>query len=197
MGLFGVIIDDIAVGEIQMSGHGVDPFTAFISGVENLLNLSFGTIYPIVNGIIIAIVLFIDHKLIGITTILNMSLIGFFADLTRESLLSAFINANLTLKILIFVVSLILMGLGISFYLKSDLGGGAYDAIQLIMTDKIKGLQYKYSRIIWYVISVIIGFIGRAVLGIGTVVNAFLMGPIVSFFDIHLTSKFYDRNQKN
>ena len=33
MRLFGVIIDDIAVGEIQMSGLGVDPFTAFISGV--------------------------------------------------------------------------------------------------------------------------------------------------------------------
>lgn len=110
MGLFGVIIDGIAVGGIQMSGLGVDPFTSFISGVGNLLNLSFGTIYPIINGIIIVIVLFIDRKLIGITTILNMSLIGFFADLTRESLLSAFINANLTLKILIFGVSLILMG---------------------------------------------------------------------------------------
>ncbi|MFO3715424.1 MULTISPECIES: hypothetical protein [Anaerococcus] len=65
------------------------------------------------------------------------------------------------------------------------------------MTDKINGLQYKYSHIICDVISVIIGFIGRAVLGIGTVANAFLMGPIVSFFDTHLTSKCYDRNQKN
>lgn len=72
--------------------------------------------------------------------------------------------------------------------------GGAYDAIQLIMTNKIKSLQYKYSRIICDVISVIMGYIGRAVLGVGTVINAFLMGPIVSFFDKHLTSKFYDRN---
>ncbi|MBM0045465.1 hypothetical protein JNO63_00005 [Anaerococcus sp. mt242] len=67
---------------------------------------------------------------------------------------------------------------------------GDYDAIQLIMTDKIKSLQYKYSRIICDVISVIIGYIGRAVLGVGTVINAFLMGPIVSVFDKHLLLNF-------
>ncbi|WP_296140822.1 YitT family protein [uncultured Anaerococcus sp.] len=173
-----------------MSGLGVDSFTAFVSGIGNLLNMNFGTIYPIVNGIIIVIVLFINRSLIGITTVLNMGLIGFSADLFRQFLLTTFPNANLTLKFVIFILSLILMGLGISFYLNSDLGGGAYDAIQLIMTDKIKSLQYKYSRIICDVISVIIGYIGRAVLGVGTVINAFLMGPIVSVFDKHLLLNF-------
>jgi|GEM_PF-5244728 len=31
MGLIGVIIDRIAVGGIQMSNLGVDPFTSFVS----------------------------------------------------------------------------------------------------------------------------------------------------------------------
>lgn len=86
MAILGVSLIAFGVGVVQFSALGVDPFTAAVVGSANIFNTRFGVIYPIITTIFIVIIFFIEKKLLGIVTFLNMILIGPIADFTLQNL---------------------------------------------------------------------------------------------------------------
>ena len=70
------------------------------------------------------------------------------------------------------------MSCGIATYIKADLGVGAIDLISEIISRKTK-VQYRLVRVIGDTAFVVIGYILRGTVGVGTVVAAFLTGPTV------------------
>ncbi|MBQ1376793.1 MAG: hypothetical protein IIY77_02380, partial [Lachnospiraceae bacterium] len=82
-------------------------------------------------------------------------------------------------------------------YITADLGVSSYDSIALIITETWKKGKFKYVRILCDFICVALGvslfFIGGgrwssigAVVGVGTIVTAFFMGPLIAFFRKHI-----------
>ena len=93
-----------------------------------------------------------------------------------------------------FISGFILLCLGSSFYMTADLGVSTYDAVALIISDTWKKGEFKYIRICTDIICVVGGNVlflsgGGSVrqtmqlVGIGTIVTAFLMGPLIDFFN--------------
>ena len=72
MSLFGVIICAISVGIFKLAAFGVDPFQAFMSGMDQLIPIEFGTLYVIVNAILLLFSLIADRHNIGIATFINL-----------------------------------------------------------------------------------------------------------------------------
>lgn len=79
----------------------------------------------------------------------------------------------------------------------ADLGVSTYDAVALIMTNKWKLGKFKFIRVITDVVCVAGGaglFLaghGEAgkistFIGIGTIITAFFMGPLIEFFNEHI-----------
>ena len=66
MSLFGVIICAIAVGIFKIAALGVDPFQSLMSGLDKLIPIEFGTLYVIVNAILLIFSLIADRHNIGI-----------------------------------------------------------------------------------------------------------------------------------
>ena len=77
------------------------------------------------------------------------------------------------------------------------MGVSTYDAIALIITGTWKIGRFKFVRIITDFTCVILGVIlflisGQevsglyAVVGLGTIISAFMMGPMIDYFNIHL-----------
>ena len=82
MSLFGVIICAISVGIFKIAALGVDPFQSLMSGLDKLIPISFGTLYVIVNLILLTFSLLVDRHNIGIATFINLFLLGYITEFT-------------------------------------------------------------------------------------------------------------------
>ena len=62
MTVFGVLICGFSVGMFDFSNLGVDPFQVFAHGVWLRTPLGFGTLYTIVNVIMLVAIFILDKK---------------------------------------------------------------------------------------------------------------------------------------
>lgn len=196
MTVIGTVFTGVSVGILRKAELGTDPFTAFVTGCANAVHSSYGILYPIIIGILLILVFFIDKHYIGLGTILNLFIIGAVADFSLK-LLNVLYEADtwmirgITLAIAIFVLCF-----ASSLYIAADLGVSSYDAVSLIMADK-KIAQYRFCRIFTDVICVLIAYVLHAqdCVGIGTIITAFGMGPIVQFFIRNVAEKILYRKE--
>ena len=85
MSLFGVIICAIAVGFFKIAALGVDPFQSFMSGMDQLIPIEFGTLYVIVNAFLLIFTLIVYRRNIGLATFINLFLLGYITQIGRAS----------------------------------------------------------------------------------------------------------------
>lgn len=76
MSLVGVIITAISIGAFKYAAFDVDPFLSFMSGMAALIPIDFGTLYVIVNTVLLLFSLLFDRHYIGIATLINLFLLG-------------------------------------------------------------------------------------------------------------------------
>ena len=180
--IIGTIMIAVTIGIMRILALGVDPFTSFILGLCNIFNTPFRIIYPIINGLILIFIFFLNRSMIGWGTLINLILIGPVADYSASIFENIYTNPTFTSKIIILIIATMVMAMNVSLYASTDIGVPAYDSL-FITINKIKpNMSLGRARIITDVISVIVGFIGKATLGIGTVLNVIIMGPTVEFF---------------
>jgi uncharacterized membrane protein YczE len=201
MSVFGVVICGISVGFFKRATFGVDPFQTFISGMDAVIPISFGTLYVIINICLLLFSLINDRHRIGIATVVNLFLLGYIADYSHQFLLWCIPKAGLLTRILLLLIAIVVMCLSSAFYFTADLGVSTYDAVSLIISGKWKVAPFKYCRIASDLVCVIVGVLlyflsgqplsGLAeMVGIGTIITAFFMGPLIEFFNIHVAQPF-------
>ena len=74
MSLAGVIICAMSVGLFKLAALGVDPFQSLMSGLDALIPIKFGTLYVIVNAVLLLFSIIADRHNIGIATFINLFL---------------------------------------------------------------------------------------------------------------------------
>lgn len=191
MALLGVAISGVCVGIFNTALLGADPFTVFVTGLGNLFRTSYGSIYPIITGAFLILVFFIDKHYIGIATIFNLFGVGMVGQSTFNLLTHFFQEPTLWVRVILLLIGLVLLCFGSSLYFTADLGVSAYDAIALIL-DKKTPIPFRFCRIGTDIICVAIGFIFDATIGIGTVLTAFFMGPVIQWFVDHVARPFLE-----
>ena len=207
MSALGVIICGISVGMFKHVALGVDPFQALMSGLDAVIPIHFGTLYVIVNLVLLSVALLLDRKKIGLATLINLFLLGYIAEFSRNIMRSLFPEPGLPLRLIILAAAIVIMCLASSFYFTADLGVSTYDAVALIWSEKQKKIRFSVCRIITDVICVIAGallclaagFTWQGVLGevnIGTIITAFFMGPLISLFNEKVAKPFLQRGEK-
>ena len=156
------------------SGSGVSPWTVLAQGISIRTDLSVGsTTFLISIGILI---FWIPLKQVpGIGTILNAIIIASTIDLTLPYLP----QPNETyLKLLQVCIGIFIVGLGSGIYLISNLGPGPRDGL-MIGLQKLTGTSIPLIRTILELSAVISGWLLGGVVGIGTVLFVFGIGPCV------------------
>ncbi len=78
----GVLVSGVSVGIFKLAAFGVDPFQSLMSGLDALIPISFGTLYVIVNALLLVFALVFDRHYIGIATFINLFLLGIGTVLT-------------------------------------------------------------------------------------------------------------------
>ncbi len=194
MSAAGVIICGMCVAVFKIAAFGVDPFQALMSGLDQLIPIPFGTLYVIVNVVLLSFSLIFDRHYIGIATFINLFLLGYITEFTYSLLHSLIPDPSFAVRclLLIFIVPVICIAL--SLYITADLGVSTYDAIALIMCNKWKIGKFKVIRVITDIICVLSGAVvfiiggGKftdipSFIGIGTIITAFFTGPLIDFFN--------------
>lgn len=201
MSIFGVLVCGISVGFFKRAAFGVDPFQSLMSGLDALLPISFGTLYVIVNLLLLLFSFAADRHYIGLATFINLFLLGYIVQFSYDFLLKYLPNLQLAGRFLCLVIGIVMLCLASSFYFVADLGVSTYDAVSLIIANTWKVGKFRYCRIISDVVCVVLGtvlyllsggnFAGlTAMIGIGTIITAFFMGPLIEYFNVHVARPF-------
>lgn len=197
MSLFGVIICAISVGVFKIAALGVDPFQSFMAGLDKLVPLDFGLLYIIVNALLLIFALVFDRHYIGIATFINLFLLGYITQFSYQFLQTVIVEPSIFARAACLVVGVVVICFGSAFYMTADLGVSTYDAVALIIVNTWKKGKFQYVRIITDIVCVILGaalFVlggGKisaipTIAGIGTIITAFFMGPLIEFFNVHV-----------
>ncbi len=204
MSLFGVIICAISVGIFKIAALGVDPFQSFMAGLDALIPIDFGTLYMITNAVLLLFSLIFDRHYIGIATFINLFLLGYITEFSYKFFQTIIVNPSIPVRVLCLVIGVVIICFGSAFYMTADLGVSTYDAVALIIVNTWKKGKFQYVRIITDLVCVILGVIlfltagGTisqipTIAGIGTIITAFFMGPLIEFYNVHIARPFLNK----
>ncbi len=201
MSLFGVVICAISVGFFKHAALGVDPFQSLMAGLDAMIPIDFGTLYMIVNAILLVFSLVFDRKNIGIATFINLFLLGYITDGTMALLAIILPNPDLWVRICCLAGAIIVICFGSAFYMTADMGVSTYDAVAIVISRKWKWGKFQYCRIGADLVCVIAGcaiflLAGGTwkeiptIAGVGTIITAFFMGPLIELFNKKIARPF-------
>lgn len=184
MTVLGVSVCGFSVGLFSYSDFGMDPFQVLAHGLWNLTPISFGLFYVILNAIMLVAIFIVNKRKIGLGTVINLFLIGYISEFSEYLLRQYNAEPSLAFRIVIITIAVIVMCFASAIYFTADLGVSTYDAIALTIDERTSDkIQFRMIRIATDVICVIVGVIFGAKAGVGTIITAFFMGPLISFFN--------------
>lgn len=185
MTISGVLICGFSVGMFNFSALGLDPFQVFTHGIFMILPEGapgFGTVYAVINLAMLVVIFLADRKKIGLGTLINIFLLGYvveYSSLLFEKLIP---EPSLPVRFVFLLLGIVVMCFSSALYFTADMGVSTYDAVSLIISEK-KKWKFQFCRIASDLFCTLVGFFFGATVGIGTVVTAFFMGPLIAFFN--------------
>lgn len=187
--LAGTTLISLGVAIFLKSGLGADPFSLFCLGLGSTLGISFMAVQWLVNIIILSCVYFIDVKKIYIATIINMIAIAPLITVFAGMLGKLPDSLGLVQKLVIVSIGCVVLSAGAGMYIASNLGFAPYDLVAIIAAEK-KQIHYRWARVGTDTLCVLLGSIMGEAFGVGTVIAAFCMGPLIEFFKVS-TEKYF------
>ena len=183
--VLGLIL--FATGETLLitANQGVSPWTVLAQGISFQSNLSIGVTTFIVSIFVLLLWYPLSQKP-GLGTILNIILISIVIDLTIPILPYP---KSFSFQIIQSVVAVFVVGLGSGFYLTANLGPGPRDGLMTGLQN-LTNQPIALIRTIIEVSAVGGGFYLGGIVGIGTLLFAFGIGPTVSL-GIFIVMKYF------
>lgn len=204
LSVLGVALAGISVSFLKLAAFGVDPFQSMMTGLNTVIPISFGTLYAIVGLLLLLFCFIADRHYVGLASVITLTLQGYVIDFGKNLLFSMFPDAGIPVRAVSFLIGIVLLCFSTAIYFTADLGVSAYDAISLIITNTWKKGKFKFNRIITDCFCVIIGSVtflsvGNSlpalteVVGVGTLITAFCMGPLVDFFQTKVVTPIFQK----
>lgn len=186
--LIGLIGYGASVMMLVQSGLGGASWTVLSEGVSQVAGISFGWATNLI-ALLVLIAWIPMRELPGLGTVLNVAVVGFAADATAVLLPAADTPA---LRFGYLAGGLVALAFFDALYLGSQFGSGPRDGIMTGLV-RVTGRPIAVVRTGIEVVVASAGWLLGGTLGLGTVVIALLMGPLVGFFlprvTVRLTAK--------
>jgi uncharacterized membrane protein YczE len=175
--LLGLALFGIGIGMMVEAGMGLAPWEALHQGIADQLGLQIGTV-SILLGIPILALWWPLGERPGIGTVLNVILIGVATNITIDVIPTA---ASIPTQLAMMFGGVLVIGLGSATYLSADLGAGPRDGLMTGLHHRF-GWSIRRARTAIELSVLVIGWALGGTIGLGTVVFALGIGPIIQFF---------------
>ena len=132
--------------------------------------------------LIILVLLIIDKSYVRIGTILCMIFGGPIIDIFTY-LLGDYINSSqpVTVRVILLVAGCVILAMGMTVVIKSEAGTGPNDLVAIVISEKAKK-PFGIIRILTDICFVAVGFLLGGTFGAGTIICAFIVGPVAQIF---------------
>ncbi len=173
----GLILFGLGIAFMVEAGLGLGPWEVLHQGIARLTGTSIGTI-SILLGIPILALWWPLGERPGIGTLANVIVIG---SVTNVALALLPTPSGVVLQLAFMLGGVVTIGLASGLYLAADLGAGPRDGLMTGIHHRF-GFSISRSRTAVELAALIAGFLLGGTIGLGTVVFALGIGPIVQFF---------------
>ena len=188
--LIGNVILGTGAGMLRAADFGVDPYQCFVLGIDNLLKLGYGTTFVVVNAVFLVLMLVFARRMLNLGTLVNMFFLGYIIDFSHSICMNITPLPSVLVRVVYFIVSILLITFSSAVIYTADMGVSTYDWIALKTAEAQKKVSFKWCRVGTDLVCVIVGLVFSIIPGIGTIVTAFLLGPLVSFFRTYCSEPF-------
>ena len=179
----GVVIIGIGIAVFKFSHLGNDSISALNLRLAELVGLPFSIENVLMNLFLFIPQLIWGRRYIGLGTIINSFCIGFIVTFTNDALVRVFGTADtLPVQLVWVAVGVLVVAFGCSLYQTADLGVAPYDSLALALQDHLHK-PYFGCRVFTDALCAVITFLLGGLVGIGTLVCAFGLGPFIQFFN--------------
>ena len=188
----GNVFLSMGVAIFKLSSLGNDPFNGMVMGLSDCFGMAYANFLVIINLLIFAVEIIFGRHLIGWGTIVNAFINGYMATFFYNAFSAAIPATQMWQRVLCVLIGVVVCSFGLSMYQGSDVGVAPYDALSLIMNKRLH-IPYFWCRMSNDVVCALICFFSGGIIGLGTIVCAFGLGPVIHFFDDHFTNKILQK----
>jgi uncharacterized protein len=176
--VFGLFLFALAIVFILESKLGLSPWDVLNQGIARHSPLSFGMANVVVALLVLCIAWSLGGKP-GVGTVANALLVGsFIQGLTSIRFFSHLVHDGLPVRIPLLVAGIVLIGPATAFYIGADFGAGPRDTLMLVGARRTR-LRVGIVRGTLELCALVAGIVLGGTFGVGTVLFALLVGPIV------------------
>lgn len=174
--IIGLTFFGIGIGLMLRSGLGLPPWDVLHQGLAAQIGLTVGIWSILVSFVVLAFWIPLRERY-GIGTLLNAIVIGVMIDVTTAVVPEA---PNTWWAAGMMLVGILLIAVTSGMYIGANLGPGPRDGLMTAIVRR--GPSIRLTRVIMEVTVLVIGVLLGGTFGIGTILYALLMGPLVQIF---------------
>jgi uncharacterized membrane protein YczE len=174
--IIGLILFGLGIGLMLQSGLGVPPWDVLHQGLARQFGLTVG-IWSIIVSLAVLLLWLPLRQPYGLGTVLNAIIIGVVIDLT--GLFIPLASAAVVAWVMM-LSGVLLVGIASGLYIGANLGPGPRDGLMTGIARR--GPSIRLTRGVIEITVLTLGWILGGTFGVGTIVFALAIGPLVQFF---------------
>ena len=174
--LVGLVMFGVGIGALFLADLGVGPWDVLHDAIAGLVDRQPGTVIAGLGLLLLGLVAVLRQP-IGPATVANVAIIG-----STLNVVLAVVEppSSLAVRVVLVVAAPLLVAFGSMLYLGAALGTGVRDGLMTALVDT--GLSIRASRTSLEVTVLLGGGLLGGSYGIGTLVFAMLVGPLLQLF---------------
>lgn len=172
----GLTLFGIGIGAMLQSDLGVPPWDVLHQGLARRIGLTVGIWSIIVSVAVLGLWLPLRERF-GLGTLLNAVIIGVVIDITAVFLPEA---GSTGVAWVMLIGGVVLIGIASGLYIGANLGPGPRDGLMTGIARR--GPSIRLTRAVIEITVLTVGWILGGTLGIGTLIFALGIGPLVQYF---------------
>jgi uncharacterized membrane protein YczE len=170
----GLFLYGISLAFVLRAGLGLAPWDVLHQGLARILGTSVGTMVVAVSFVVLLLWVPLRQRP-GFGTIANALVVGVFVDLTMLVLPDATVWE---VRVLLLVSGVLLNALATALYIGASLGPGPRDGLMTGLVGRT-GVSIRLVRTGIEVVVLVAGWLLGGTVGVGTVLYAIAIGPMV------------------
>ncbi|MFE0378470.1 YitT family protein [Streptomyces inhibens] len=176
----GLVLFGISTALQVRAGLGLNSWDVFHQGVSAHTGLSMGTVVVLASAAVLLLWIPLRERP-GLGTVSNVLIVGTVMDLTLRLVPPP---AALTVRIPLLAGSVVLNGIATALYISARFGPGPRDGLMTGLC-RCTGRSTRLVRTAIEVTVLAAGFLLGGSIGVGTVLYALAVGPLIQFFHRH------------
>jgi uncharacterized membrane protein YczE len=170
------VLFGLGIAIMVMADLGLSPWEVLHQGIAEQTGVPIGTV-GIITGLFVLLLWIPLRERIGLGTVLNVILIGLVIDATL--FVFDYGGEPLWIRTTMMLIGVLLIGIGSGFYIGAGLGPGPRDGLMTGLARR--GYPIGRVRVVLEITVLVLGWLLGGTVGVGTVVFAFGMGPLVAW----------------